>query len=81
MSHRRDNPPAFPRAMAIHEAGDDPQMGMSLRDHFAGLAMQALMAKSPFEMLLPGEVGEKAAKRAQSAYMMADAMLTERAKP
>ena len=43
---------------------------MTLRDHFAGLAMQACIAKgAPFDLAI-----------ADKAYAMADAMLKERAK-
>ena len=45
---------------------------MTLRDHFAGLAMQGAMANC--------EVKEKAMSRAQWAYEIADAMLEERLK-
>ena len=45
---------------------------MTMRDYFAGLAMQGAMANS--------EVKEKATNRAQLAYEMADAMMKERSK-
>lgn len=45
---------------------------MTMRDHFAGLAMQGAMANC--------EVKEKAMNRAQWAYEIADAMMKERLK-
>ena len=45
---------------------------MTMRDYFAGLAMQGAMANS--------EVKEKAMNRAQWAYEIADAMMKERSK-
>lgn len=50
--------------------GDFP--GMSLRDHFAGLAMQALVTGAPYDQPL-GHTGV-----AQVAYSLADAMLDAR---
>lgn len=47
--------------------------GMTLRDHFAGLAMQALIAKYGYQ---PGAMEEMT----MNAYNCADAMLEERAK-
>jgi hypothetical protein len=54
---------AFPTIGACH--GDDT--GMTLRDHFAGLAMQGIL----YEDLDPPET-------AKHAYEMADAMLKAR---
>ena len=56
--------------------------GMSLRDHYAGLAMQAKMASS-----LPNEIPDAVKGStvgqwiAQQAFFMADAMIQERNKP
>ena len=44
-----------------------------LRDHFAGLAMQALLSSGEDRAFIPSFVAE-------NAYMMADAMLAEREK-
>ena len=49
---------------------------MTMRDHFAGLAMQALITASVTE---PGKVGP-ADNISEYAYRMADAMLKERIK-
>ena len=51
------------------------QHGMTLRDHFAALAMQALVAS---RTSLPGDE-EGRRMIAVEAYMVADAMLVERA--
>lgn len=49
--------------------------GMSLRDYFAGLAMQGLVAQSMGSASSsPADIG------AEYAYAMADAMLAEREK-
>lgn len=45
----------------------------ALRDHFAGLAMQALLSSGEDRAFIPSFVAE-------NAYMMADAMLAERDK-
>lgn len=70
-----NNPPAFP---ALAHWDRNSQMstalqfsGMTLLDHFAGLAMQGLIAT--------GEICEHT-NRAKFAYEMADTMLKERKK-
>ena len=47
-------------------------LGMTLRDHFAGLAMQGLLSDSKVQAI-PAEF-------AQMSYAVADAMLAERMK-
>jgi hypothetical protein len=60
-----DGGPAFP----THE---DMQEGMTLRDHFAGLAMQALLARTTYHIEdAPRDIAEE-------AYDYADAMLKAR---
>ncbi len=56
--------------------------GMTLRDHFAGLAMLALIAKAPFirDVDTQEEADAIARDTAISAYEYADAMLKERSK-
>ena len=50
-----------------------PEAGMYLRDYFAAKAMQGMIC-SPFpDVSLPTEIAE-------TAYLMADAMLKERSK-
>jgi hypothetical protein len=58
------NPPAFPHPHVLQ------QSGMTLRDYFAGQCMQALLTR--------GDDTNRPAI-AEWAYMMADAMLKERA--
>jgi hypothetical protein len=58
--------PAFPHS----RLGSDAD-GMTLRDYFAAMAMQALLTR--IEM--------SGAERARDAYIIADAMLAQRNKP
>jgi hypothetical protein len=66
--------PAFPRpASATHQHGmHAPQSGMTLRDHFAGLAMQAFTSEAGWR----DEVSYQ--DTAKCAYRQADAMLKAR---
>ena len=68
-----NNPPAFP-AQFIGPDFNPGQAGMTLRDWFAGMAMQGEIANGGFYM--EGHMGKLAA----NAYAQADAMLAERAK-
>lgn len=68
-----DGGPAFP----ISEHGLQGYNGMSLRDWFAGLAMQAIIAKHPAEVVA-GSMNEIDAPTAKGAYEYADAMIAER---
>lgn len=61
--------PAFPIGATPEEWGN----GMTLRDYFAGKAMQGMLANRE-----PIKGGPET--RSQYAYFMADAMLAERAK-
>lgn len=85
-----ENPPAFPE-ISSHSASDEYGNrymgiesigGMTLRDHFAGQAMHGMFAGGMVEKAnqagIDAETNERAV--AQSAYLMADAMLLERAK-
>lgn len=69
------HPCLIPVPGALHANGDPPPMtrhyGISLRDHFAGLAMQALVAQRCYP------TDDQVAKW---AYHVADLMLQERAK-
>lgn len=75
-----DGGPAFPRPAFTGESPEDgeiieshSQQGMSLRDWFAGMALQGFCAKSGrplFDLLADG--------RARDAYTVADAMLKAR---
>ena len=72
-----DGGPAFPNVWE-----DNPSQGMSLRDHFAGLAMQALSAHPESLVairLSAQQAGITAlAMMARTAYAIADAMIAER---
>lgn len=79
MSAPKDGGPAFPATgmYAWNEATQQadhllPSQGMSLRDHFAGLAMQGMLSDPAF--------GPEPARAAAMFYEMADAMLAERTK-
>lgn len=61
--------PAFP---LVHEVLPDGR-GMSLRDYFAGQALQGLLASTDAHSALPD-----AGPLAKHAYRFADAMLAER---
>jgi hypothetical protein len=67
MSNKPDGGPAFPRSdeLGLHRAIP----GMSLRDWFAGMAMQGMLADG---------IAHDGAPR--FAYRLADAMLAEREK-
>jgi len=75
-----DGGPAFPQ-------GNQPgQEGLSIRDHFAGLAMQAIIAKHG--VYDPNNPKTEATKMdlcgvtvAEIAFVYADDMLAERAEP
>ncbi len=73
MSTKDTGEPAFP---ILERGGSGLELthpGMSLRDHFAGLAMQAMASGTwPDEQMSAGI--------ASLAFAMADAMLKERAK-
>ena len=64
------NIPAFPTRGSMGEVTHE---GMTLLDHFAGLAMQALIAGDPAYEI-------EAKMHIEYAYEIAEAMLAERAK-
>lgn len=64
-----DDPNVFPIATAQHVLGK----GMSLRDWFAGKALNGLLAGRQNRLLRPQEYAEE-------AYLLAEAMLIERGK-
>ena len=76
--------PAFPRSgyFINNDYFANDQEGMSLRDHFAGLAMQALSAhpESLVAIRLSAEQAGITAPEmmARTAYGIADAMIAER---
>lgn len=74
------NIPAFPTDPSVAPEYD----GMSLRDWFAGMAMQGMLADgtrlSHALFRHKEETGQGGDVLAKSVYMIADAMLAERAK-
>lgn len=75
-----DGGPAFPRPQghwAEDAAGNDAQDGMSLRDYFAGQALNGLCHDYRANTAMESGV---LAHLASHAYALADAMLAERAK-
>ena len=64
MSMKDDGGPAFPQTIRVP---DEFHAGMSLRDWFAGQALQGMLAN-----------GERRQSYAAEAYSLADAMLAER---
>lgn len=89
MSTERDTGgPAFP-SMTLHEQVtmahhqlptylSQAFPGMSLRDHFAGLAMQGMLASNAQGMLHAGGKQEPAKLMVAAAFEIADAMLKAR---
>ncbi len=67
-----DGGPAFPHEFKFGDGSAERHKGMTLRDYFAAKAMQTL-AVIPFYRSTAGVLSEY-------AYMIADAMLAERAK-
>lgn len=65
-TERDDGGPAFPL-----QTGDWSTLGLSVRDHFAGLAMQGLIDD-------PLRADQSRDECARLAYLMADAMLKAR---
>ena len=78
----KDGGPAFPQPIFL--AGNDntinvpsTQNGMSLREWFAGMAMQGICARGPIE----NETDPSITGVTKHCYRLADAMLKERDKP
>jgi len=71
---KNDGGPAFPRDGRENPCIVSPQTGMSLRDWFAGMAMQAYCSDKAWRIDMDNT------HTASSAYRMADSMLAERAK-
>lgn len=77
MSKKSDGGQAFPFVTDDDKAEHlTVEWGMSLRDWFAGMALQGLLAMCAGENVNPGT----AEKAAEVAYEHADAMLNERNK-
>jgi hypothetical protein len=79
MNDREDGGPAFPNPSEVFVI---PQNGMSLRDWFAGRALQGQMTNSEAYLaameVTSGNVNEVARALAQASYVLADAMLAAR---
>jgi hypothetical protein len=71
-----DGGPAFPTSN-----GGSPDDGMTLRDYFAGKAMQTILAKWPPRMGTESEIDADLSEIAAGAYLLADAMLRAMVKP
>ena len=72
------NAPANPAAFPVFDPGVHGHYGMSLRDWFAGQALSSVIASCAADSLRPHETRER--MFAEKAYVIADAMLAERAK-
>ena len=70
MNDTNDGGPAFPRPGVPHISS--PEKGMSLRDWFAGMALQGMMANPAIGFSL------SATQSALTAFSQADAMLAAR---
>lgn len=79
-------PWAFPHYVKLDisgEVGHFTTNGMTLRDHFAGLAMQQMLARYNAEYMASGDpegMAEDFDTAAADAYSMADAMMSARGK-
>lgn len=84
---RDDGGPAFPFVVPGGDGADIHEQGMSLRDHFAAAALQAIVSQKLLNpcgdfvaddgLLQHWQAAENASR---TAYRFADAMLAERAK-
>lgn len=72
--------PAFPTVMDYNEVGGKilVDAGMSLRDYFAGLAMQGWISTYAQESVHPANMDARTKRVAEYSYDMADAMLRAR---
>lgn len=83
MSDRPENPPAFPKSVGTFNG--DENLGLELRDYFAAKAMQTFLHPEHLNKcrsaITDGESTVDAVNGnvALAAYLMADAMLLERA--
>lgn len=83
MTDKQDGGPEFPFATTDPSNVVLQASGMSLRDWFAGQALAAMIAKSPFfdrdgEFGNPVDMVQFKADMSESAYCYADAMLEAR---
>ncbi len=74
----KDGGSAFPSGLYAYDGTGDPKPdGMSLRDWFAGMALQGWLASYDPSSIHPAS-SETANSLALSSYAMADAMLAAR---
>ena len=78
-----ENPLLFDMCLQFEDGMDDnvfaPYTKITLRDIFAGMAMQGLiLARGPAELRSRREVEARARQAAEGAYIYADAMLCAR---
>lgn len=83
MKDEQDGGPAFPQPLDASipnydDHGSPVPSGMSLRDYFAGQALAAIVDFTDSENYTMGK--EAAQQVSQTCYMLADAMLVERAR-
>ena len=87
---RKDGGPAFPHPGSRTFGGDDynvyPELGMTLRDWFAGQAMQAtLSSETAVAEIMASDMRADRVGLAKSvagvAYLFADAMIAARVQP
>lgn len=69
-----DNPQAFPTGNP-EQGGHD---GMTLRDYFAGQAMNGIAGNQAFLRTASARTGSTESQLATAAYLVADAMLSAR---
>lgn len=77
----KDGGPAFPFVGKIHHISYEEefrQEGMSLRDWFAGHALQAIIGNIGDENVLTFGAAEIRLKAAVASYLFAEAMIAER---
>jgi hypothetical protein len=76
---KNDGGPAFPsEGVYYSETKREPELGMTLRDWFAGQAMHSICKEYACESYRRGNIDELADECAESAYIFADAMLKAR---
>jgi hypothetical protein len=73
------NPPAFP--VGCNTNPDCDAAGMTLRDWFAGMALQGMIASPRLSHLADNTPCTTPPRLAAFAYELAEAMLAERAEP
>ena len=77
---KNDGGAAFPQPIC-DDHGETMTPGMSLRDWFAGMALQGILSNNNLNCYWKEcEKEECAIKNTETAYRLADAMIAERAK-